>query len=50
MIQPRQLGILTDVALIVPDLTGDEVEAAGNAAEGAITFTSWTSTADTPGN
>ena len=36
--------------LIVPDLTGDEVETAGNASEGAITFTSWTSTADTPGN
>jgi len=50
MIQTRQLGILTDVPFIVPGLTGDEVEAAGNAAEGAITFTSWTSTADTPGN
>ena len=43
MIQTRQLGILTDVPLIVP-------EAAGNAAEGAITFTSWISTADAPGN
>ena len=50
MIQTRQLGIPTDVPLIVPDLTKDEVEAAGNASEGAITFTSWTSTADTPGN
>ena len=50
MIQARQLGIPTDVPLIVPDLTGDEVEAAGDAAEGAITFTSWTSTADTQGN
>ena len=50
MIQTRQLGIPTDVPLIVPDLTGDEVEAAGDAAEGAIIFTSWTSTADTPGN
>ena len=50
MIQARQLGIPTDVTLIVPDLTKDEVEAAGDAAEGAITFTSWTSTADTPGN
>ena len=36
--------------LIVPDLTGDEVAAAGDAAEGAITFTSWISSADTPGN
>ncbi len=50
MIQARQLGIPTDVPLIVPDLTGDEVVAAGDAAEGAITFTSWTSTVDTPGN
>ena len=50
MIQAHQLGIPTDVTLIVPDLTKDEVEAAGDAAEGAITFTSWTSTADTPGN
>ena len=50
MVQARQLGIPTDVLLIVPDLTGDEVAAAGDAAEGAITFTSWTSTVDTPGN
>ena len=50
MIQARQRGIPTDVPLIVPDLTKDEVDAAGNAAEGAITFTSWTSTAETPGN
>lgn len=50
MIQTRQLGIPTSVPLIVPDLTGDEVEAAGDAAEGAIAFTSWTSTVDTPGN
>ena len=50
MIQTRQLGIPTSVPLIVPDLTGDEVAAAGDAAEGTITFTSWTSTADTPGN
>ena len=50
MIQARQLGIPTDVLLIVPDLTKDEVAAAGDAAEGAITFTSWISTADTSGN
>ena len=50
MIQGRQLGIPTDVPFIVPDLTKDEVAAAGDAAEGAIAFTSWTSTADTPGN
>ena len=50
MIQARQLGIPTSVPLIVPDLTKDEVDAAGDAAERSITFTSWTSTADTPGN
>ena len=50
MIQGRQLGIPTSVPFIVPDLTGDEVAAAGDAAEGAITFTSWSSTANTPGN
>ena len=50
MIQARQLGISADGPFIVPDLTKDEVDAAGDAAEGAITFTSWTSTADTPGN
>ena len=50
MIQARQLGIPTDVTLIVPDLTKDEVAAAGDAAGGAITFTSWVSTADTSGN
>ena len=50
MIQARQLGIPASVPLIVPDLTGGEVEAAGDAAEGAIAFTSWTSTTDTPGN
>ena len=50
MIQGRQLGIPTSVPFIVPDLTGDEVAAAGDAAEGAITFTSWASTADTLGN
>ena len=50
LIQGRQLGISTDVPFIVPDLTGDEVAAVGDAAEGAITFTSWVSTADTPGN
>ena len=50
MIQGRQLGISADIPFIVPDLTKDEVAAVGDAAEGAITFTSWTSTADTPGN
>ena len=50
LIQGRALGIPSAVPFIVPDLTGDEVEAAGDAAEGAIAFRGWTSMADTPGN
>ena len=48
--QGRALGIPSSVHFIVLNLTGDEVEAAGDAAEGAIAFTGWTSMADTPGN
>ncbi len=50
LIQGRQRGIPTSVPFIVLDLTRDEVQAVGAAAEGAITFTSWISTASTPGN
>ena len=50
LIQGRQLGIPNSVSFIVPDLPSNEIQAAGDAAEGAITFTGWTSTADTPGN
>jgi branched-chain amino acid transport system substrate-binding protein len=50
LIQGRQLGIPNSVSFIIPDLPSNEIEAAGDAAEGAITFTGWTSTADTPGN
>ncbi len=50
MIQGREIGIPASVQLIVPDLTGIEVAIAGKAAEGAITFTNWRATADTPGN
>ena len=50
LIQGRQLGIPDSVSFIVPDLPSNEIQAAGDAAEGAITFTGWTSTADTPGN
>ena len=44
--QGRQLGI----PFITTVLSVDEIQSAGDAAEGAITFTSWVSTADTPGN
>ena len=50
MIQGREIGIPVSVQYIVPDLTGNEVQIAGEAAEGAITFTNWRATSDTPGN
>ena len=48
LIQAHELGI--SVPFIVSSLTSVEVEAAGAAAEGAITFIGWLSTDDTPGN
>ena len=50
LIQARQLGIPESVPFIIPDLPSNEIQAAGEAAEGVITFTGWASTADTPGN
>ena len=46
----RKLRIPTDVPFISLVLSIDEIQSAGEAAEGAITFTDWVSTADTPGN
>lgn len=48
LIQARELGI--SVPIIVSSLTDVEVQAAGAAAEGAITFIGWLPTDDTPGN
>ena len=48
LIQAHELGI--SVPIIVSSLTSVEVEAAGAAAEGAITFIGWLSTDETPGN
>ena len=48
LIQARQLGI--SAPIVMSSLTSVEVEAAGAAAEGAITFIGWLSTDDTPGN
>ena len=48
LIQAHELGI--SAPIIISSLTSVEVEVAGAAAEGAITFISWLSTADTPGN
>ena len=50
LIQGRQFGIPDSVPFIIPDLPSNEIQAAGDAAEGVITFTGWASTADTPGN
>ena len=48
--QGRQLGIPSEIPFITTVRSVDEIQSAGDAAEGAITFTSWVSTADTPGN
>ena len=48
LIQARELGIT--VPIIVSSLTSVEVDAAGAAADGAITFIGWLPTDDTPGN
>ena len=48
LIQGRELGI--SVPFILSSLTNVEVEAAGAAAEGALTFIGWLPTDDTPGN
>ena len=48
LIQGRQLGIPTDVPFITSLI--NDVENAGAAAEGTISFAGWISTVDTPGN
>ena len=51
LIQGRALGVPADIPFIVNlSLSRGSVAAAGDAAEGTITFTSWNSIADTPGN
>ena len=47
-IQGRQIGISTEVPYITSLIS--DVENAGDAAEGAISFAGWISTANTPGN
>ena len=50
IIQGRAIGIPDSVHFLVPDLSKDEVQKTGDAAEGAITFTGWSSGSNTPGN
>ncbi|MDE2998772.1 MAG: ABC transporter substrate-binding protein [Gemmatimonadota bacterium] len=50
LIQAREAGIGANIPFLVPVMTAAEVEAAGDAAEGAISFLSWSGAAGTPGN
>ena len=50
LLQARAVGIPETVVFITPDLGVVEIEKAGAAAEGAITFTGWSPYAETPGN
>ncbi len=50
LIQAREIGMLVTVPFILRTLTAEDVEAAGNAAEGAMTFTEWASASDKPRN
>ncbi|RKU20520.1 hypothetical protein C6500_08730 [Candidatus Poribacteria bacterium] len=56
-LSPEKPGILTQghelgisAPFIIRTLTGEEVQASGPAAEGAITFVGWSAAVDTPGN
>ena len=50
IIQAGDIGIPDTVQLIMPELTPKEIQDAGDAAEGAIAFTGWTSLSHIPGN
>ncbi len=50
LIQAREVGIASNIPFLVPVLSRAEVEAAGDDAEGAISFVSWSGAAATPGN
>jgi branched-chain amino acid transport system substrate-binding protein len=50
LVQGRRIGISTDVPFIIPELTIDDVQRAGAAAEGAISLIGWDSSVDTPMN
>ena len=50
IVQGRKITVPDIVHFIVPDLTDNEVQAAGAAAEGAITFSGWSALSNAPGN
>ena len=50
LIQAREIGIPTTIPIVLRTLTASDVEAAGSAAEGAMTFTEWANASDKPRN
>ena len=50
LIQAREIGIPTSVPIVLRTLTAGDIEAAGSAAEGAMTFTGWANASDEPRN
>ena len=50
LIQGHARGIEDTADIIVPEMSEDEVQKAGSAAEGVITLLSWSDLLDTPGN
>ena len=48
--QTSEVGVPDSIDIIVPDLTMNEVQKAGDAAESAIGFIGWSATSDAPGN
>ena len=48
--QTHEVGFSDTIQVIAPDLTMDEVQKAGNGAEGTIGFIGWSSISDAPGN
>ena len=50
IVQAHAVGVSDSIPLIIPDVSSAEIQKAGAAAEGIITFTAWFRLADTPGN
>lgn len=50
MIQADQLGFPDSVHIILADLSLDDIRKVGEASEGTVTFKSWSTLVDTPGN
>ncbi len=48
--QTSEVGVPDSIDIIAPDLTMNEVQKAGDAAEGTIGFIGWSNTSDAPGN